>query len=227
MCIRARTVWVCGSYTYLAIVTLITRSRKRRRNTRNHSERTWVGLLRSPFWFFSFLAYPVSCKYSHFLRRWVEVCFRFRSLSRKTILYLSRAHLRALMIHSTAYTGWRLVFVVFFNHENLTMDSTCIIIHYLTHKILQWTTTLTATNNYLLEECRTLGGEPEWSACACRRTCMEQLHSHDCDRAMSIGHRNYGTKHTLVYITATVSQVSYSVCSWSNLAPTSPAMAPW
>ena len=42
---------------------------------------------------------------------------------------------------------------------------------------------------------------------------MEQLHSHDCDRAMrmSIGHRNYGTKHTLVYITATVSQVS--VCS--------------
>ena len=34
------------------------------------------------------------------------LCFRFRSLSRKTILYLSRAHLRALMIHSTAYTGW-------------------------------------------------------------------------------------------------------------------------
>ena len=41
-----------------------------------------------------------------------------------------------------------------------------------------------------------------------------KLHSHDYDRAMSIGHRNYGTKPTLVYITATVSQVSVSrLCS--------------
>ena len=35
-------------------------------------------------------------------------------------------------------------------------------------------------DTYILEECRALGGEAEWSACACRRTCMEQLHSHDC-----------------------------------------------
>ena len=47
--------------------------------------------------------------------------------------------------------------------------------------------------------------------------------SSECDWAMSIGHRNYGTKHTLVHNTATVSQVS--VYSWSSLAATSPAMA--
>ena len=57
----------------------------------------------------------------------------------------------------------------------------------------------------LLVQCRTLEGEPERSACACRNMqgAVARLSS-ECDRAMSIGHRNYGTKHTLVHITATV-----------------------
>ena len=69
----------------------------------------------------------------------------------------------------------------------------------------------------LLVECRTLEGKPERSACTCR-TCNEQLHSHDC-------HQNVTAeiiallKHTLVHITATVSEVSVY-----SLAATSPAM---